>query len=87
MKKLRRISAVLLAVLLMGLYMVPAFAAFDQNVLNGIVMIRTGAPDENGTMNYWRGTGFFVGPQGEDPQYIITNCHVCLLYTSDAADE
>lgn len=76
MKKLRRISAVLLAVLLMGLYTVPAFAAFDQNVLNGIVMIRTGAPDENGTMNYWRGTGFFVGPQGEDPQYIVTNCHV-----------
>lgn len=76
MKKLRRISAVLLAVLLIGLYTVPAFAAFDQNVLNGIVMIRTGAPDENGTMNYWRGTGFFVGPQGEDPQYIVTNCHV-----------
>ena len=76
MKKLRRISAVFLAVLLMGLYTVPAFAAFDQNVLNGIVMIRTGAPDENGTMNYWRGTGFFVGPQGEDPQYIVTNCHV-----------
>ena len=76
MKKLRRISAVALVVLLIGLYTIPAFAAFDQNVLNGIVMIRTGAPDEKGTMNYWRGTGFFVGPQGEDPQYIVTNCHV-----------
>lgn len=76
MKKLRRISAVVLAVLLIALYTVPSFAAFDQSVLNGIVMIRTGAPDENGTMNYWRGTGFFVGPQGEDPQYIVTNCHV-----------
>lgn len=76
MKKLRRISTVVLAVLLIGLYTIPAFAAFDQNVLNGIVMIRTGAPDENGSMNYWRGTGFFVGTQGEDPQYIVTNCHV-----------
>ena len=52
MKKLRRISAVALVVLLIGLYTIPAFAAFDQNVLNGIVMIRTGAPDEKGTMNY-----------------------------------
>lgn len=27
-------------------------------------------------MNYWRGTGFFVGEAGKDPQYIVTNCHV-----------
>ena len=76
MKKLRRISAALLAALLVTLCTVPALGAFDQRVLDGIVMIRTGAPDENGAMNYWRGTGFFVGTQGEAPQYIVTNCHV-----------
>ena len=27
-------------------------------------------------MNYWRGTGFFVGEEGEDPEYIVTNSHV-----------
>ena len=27
-------------------------------------------------MTYWRGTGFFVGEEGQDPEYIVTNCHV-----------
>ena len=27
-------------------------------------------------MQYWRGTGFFVGEEGQNPEYIITNCHV-----------
>jgi starch phosphorylase len=27
-------------------------------------------------MAYWRGTGFFVGTEGEDPMYLVTNCHV-----------
>ena len=76
MKKLARVPALLLAVLLLCFYTVPVYGAFDQTVLDSIVMLRTGAPDENGTMNYWRGTGFFVGAQGENPQYIVTNCHV-----------
>lgn len=76
MKKLARVPALLLAVLLLCFYTVPVYGAFDQTVLDGIVMLRTGAPDENGTMSYWRGTGFFVGTQGENPQYIVTNCHV-----------
>ena len=76
MKKLRHLAAVLMAAVLAAVCAVPALAAFDQNTLNGIVMIRTGAPDADGTMTYWQGTGFFVGAQGEDPQYIVTNCHV-----------
>ena len=76
MRKLRHLAALVLAAVLALACAAPASAAFDQNTLNGIVMIRTGAPDDDGTMNYWQGTGFFVGPQGEDPQYIVTNCHV-----------
>ena len=76
MKKLRKISASALVMLLLAITVLPAFADFDQNTLNGIVMITTGAPDKDGTMNYWRGTGFFVGKTGENPQYIVTNCHV-----------
>ena len=71
-----RIAAALLAALLAGVLAVPALAAFDNNTLDGIVMITTGAPDKDGHMNYWRGTGFFVGDAGKDPQYIVTNCHV-----------
>lgn len=74
MKKIRVLAAALLAAFLVGA--VPASAAFDQSVLDGIVLISSGAPDSTGEMSYWRGTGFFVGRQGEDPQYIVTNCHV-----------
>jgi len=44
--------------------------------MDGIIIITTGAPDADGKMSYWRGTGFFIGTEGENPQYIITNCHV-----------
>lgn len=76
MKKMKRFQAVVLTALLLALTALPAFADFDNSTLNGIVMITTGAPDKDGVMNYWRGTGFFVGEAGENPQYIITNCHV-----------
>ena len=77
MKRVRnRIAAALLAGLLLTVTALPVSADFNQETLNGIVMITTGAPDKDGTMNYWRGTGFFVGEAGEDPQYIVTNCHV-----------
>ncbi len=74
MKKLRLFAAALLAAVLVGA--VPASAAFDQGVLDGIVLIYSGAPDADGSMAYWRGTGFFVGAEGEDPMYLVTNCHV-----------
>ena len=77
MKRVRnRIAAALLAGLLLAAAALPAFADFSQDTLNGIVMITTGAPDKDGKMSYWRGTGFFVGETGKNPQYIVTNCHV-----------
>lgn len=74
MRKFRLCIVSLLAAFLVGA--APASAAFDQSALDGIVLIYTGAPDDSGAMSYWRGTGFFVGAQGEEPQYIVTNCHV-----------
>ena len=76
MKKWRNLAAALLAALMLCLNTAPALADFDQSALDGIVMITTGAPDDSGTMSYWRGTGFFIGAKGENPQYIVTNCHV-----------
>ena len=76
MNILRKISAALLAALLAAALAVPALADFQQDTMNGIVLIRTGAPDADGVMNYWRGTGFFIGTPGEDPEYIVTNSHV-----------
>jgi hypothetical protein len=69
----------LLSALLLTAGAVPAYASeFKQSTLDGIVYIITSIPDyvnENETY-YATGTGFFVGTQGEDPQYILTNCHV-----------
>ena len=76
MKKWRNLAAALLAALMLCLNTAPALADFDQSALDGIVMITTGAPDDGGAMSYWRGTGFFIGAKGENPQYIVTNCHV-----------
>ena len=65
MKRFRKTAATVKTgamVLIMTLAMtVPAFAAFDQSVLDGVVLIYSGAPDSTGNMQYWRGTGFFVG--------------------------
>ncbi len=76
MRRIKRISAAALAILLLAVSSLPAFADFNRDSLDGIVMITTGAPDKDGNMNYWWGTGFFVGTAGENPQYIATNCHV-----------
>ena len=66
----------LLAAIMTLMMAAPAFAAFNQGVLDGVILIYSGAPDSSGNMQYWRGTGFFVGEEGQNPQYIVTNCHV-----------
>ena len=80
MRKLKKTAALFCAAALTLLPAVPAFADFDQSVLDGVVLLYSGAPDEDGAMEYWRGTGFFVGEEGENPEYIITNCHVVEEY-------
>ena len=60
MRKLKKTAALFCAAALTLLPAVPAFADFDQSVLDGVVLLYSGAPDEDGAMEYWRGTGFFV---------------------------
>lgn len=84
MKKLFKMAAAwktaVLTLILSLTLCVPAFAAFNQSVLDGVVLIYSGAPDANGKMEYWRGTGFFVGEKGQNPEYLVTNCHVIEEY-------
>ena len=70
----------LLAAIMTLMMAAPAFAAFNQGVLDGVILIYSGAPDSSGNMQYWRWTGFFVGEEGQNPQYIVTNCHVVEEY-------
>ncbi len=56
---------------------IPVFASeFNQSTLDGVVFIVSMLQDENEDIYYSTGTGFFVGKEKEDPQYILTNCHV-----------
>ena len=71
MRKLKKTAALFCAAALTLLPAVPAFADFDQSVLDGVVLLYSGAPDEDGAMEYWRGTGFFVGEEGENPEYTL----------------
>ena len=47
----------------------------DNSMAEGVVAILTLKQVEGG-LSGSRGSGFFVGESGEDPQYIVTNCHV-----------
>lgn len=84
MKKLRKLAVSMataaLSLILTLALAVPAFADFNKGVLDGVVLVYSGAPDSNGKMEYWRGTGFFVGEEGQNPEYIVTNCHVVEEY-------
>lgn len=72
----RKLATGLLCLITAALLCTSAVADFDQDALEGIVMISTGLPDKQGDMEYWQGTGFFIGKAGEAPTYIVTNCHV-----------
>ena len=74
------ISCVCIAFLVAGIFMgnvaeITAHAAsgnVDNSVAEGVVAILTLNEDGSGSL----GSGFFVGKSGEDPQYVVTNCHV-----------
>lgn len=92
LKLLRISTAILVAFMLLmsGVSSITAYA-FDNSVREGTVAVvfylrgaevyltdgRTSEFIENlGDMQFSSGSGFFVGASGEDPQYIVTNCHV-----------
>lgn len=75
----RGLSYICLTFLLVGLFWrnaanltVYADSTVDNSAAEGVVAVLT--LDQ---MGYGaRGSGFFVGASGENPQYIVTNCHV-----------
>lgn len=78
----KKITIFILAVLVIITSAVPAYAAFDSDTRESVTIVKiyleektTGVEAESN----W-GTGFFVGKEGEDPQYLITNYHVIKNY-------
>lgn len=58
----------------------PAYAAFDQDVLNSVVVVYVEIYHNQEYYGYSTGTGFFIGKENEDPQYLVTNWHVIQYY-------
>ncbi|MCM1087134.1 MAG: trypsin-like peptidase domain-containing protein [Muribaculaceae bacterium] len=73
----RRIGSMLLALMLTVLWVLPVCASeFNQETLESIVYVEEDIVLDGEYIGAARGTGFFVGQKGEDPQYIVTNYHV-----------
>jgi len=78
-------ASILVTVLILAFTIKPAFAAeFNQKTLDGVVFIESQVPneEENNQLYSYTGTGFFVGKENENPQYIVTNCHVIQQFLS-----
>lgn len=80
MKKWAKNIMVVLMIAALGI--MPVYASgFQQEVLESIVFIWEEVYLDNGEyVGSWRGTGFFIGQKGSDPQYLITNHHVIENY-------
>lgn len=72
----KRIVSSLLAVFLLLAVPLTASADFDPETRNSVVVVETCLELDAGTVSFGWGTGFFVGEEGQDPMYLITNHHV-----------
>lgn len=77
----RKITAIVLAAFLLACMLLSGCAKEApftyQDAKNGVVRVYCRVKTQSGqTVLGGRGTGFFVGKEGEDPEYLITNHHV-----------
>ena len=72
----KRIVSLALTVILLLAVPLTASADFDPETRNSVVVVETCLKLDAGTVSFGWGTGFFVGEEGQDPMYLITNHHV-----------
>lgn len=76
----KRSICLLMLLLMLAASILPAAAeGFDRSTLEGVVVVYNEF-DYGGDRYSSIGTGFFVGEEGADPQYLVTNCHVVEYY-------
>ena len=73
-------------VLIMGIPMTVS-AAFNTETRESVAVVYTCLDMDGGEYGFSWGTGFFIGKQGEDPKYLITNYHVISDFESYGAGE
>ena len=72
----RRLMCLWVILLVLFASVLPASAeGFDRSALEGVVVVYNEF-DYGGDRYSGLGTGFFVGEEGTDPQYLVTNYHV-----------
>lgn len=73
----KRTAALILALIVTVLCGAPALASgFDQDTLDGVVAIHEEVYLEGEYLGTYVGTAFFVGQEGKEPQFLVTNYHV-----------
>ncbi len=83
----KKVTALLLAVILLLAMPVTAFADFQSETRQSVVMVHPCLDFDAGIYNFGWGTGFFVGIPGEDPTYLVTNHHVIEPFLDNGAGE
>lgn len=53
---------------------------FNEDILNSVVLVYEDIVQDGEWLGYGTGTGFFVGYEGEDPEYFVTNYHVIEVF-------
>ena len=74
----KKLLALFFAVIMVAGFSFPASAELKNDPREGVVVVRIYLEEKNSGAELegsW-GTGFFVGNEGEDPQYLVTNFHV-----------
>ncbi len=74
----KRMICLLLAVVIALFAAMPVSASggFDKDVVDSVAVIYTDVVYQGQHLGSSFGTGFFIGKDGKDPQYLITNYHV-----------
>lgn len=78
-ERIKRLFAAVLTLALMSALCLPSLAAGDGGVAqyrHSVVCVQVGLQGDGGFFNLSGGTGFFVGEEGKDPQFLLTNHHV-----------
>lgn len=84
-KRMISLFAALLMVLSLCGWSGQSGGGFDRASLDSVVVVREDIIVDGEWLGYGTGTGFFVGKQGEDPQYLVTNYHVIELFNDFGA--
>ena len=83
----RKVIFCAMAIMLVATLMLPVSADFDASNREAVAVVFTCMELDGGDYPFGWGTGFFVGTEGENPQYLITNHHVISSFLEYGAGE